>query len=148
METASALSRILTRRRVQQLSGGASFERGETYTAKGRVRSLVVHGDALTATVRGSEDYAVRLAVSGETLTHACSCPVGADGEFCKHCVAAALAWLNANQVETPGQSGAAGAMVKLDDVRPFLLKQDKATLATLLLEADRKSTRLNSSHT
>jgi len=75
---------------VQQLAGGASFERGEIYAAEGRVRSLVMHGDALTATVRGSEDYAVRLAVKDDALAHACSCPVGADGGFCKHCVATA----------------------------------------------------------
>lgn len=57
---------------MQQLAGGASFERGETYAAEGCVRSLVVHGDVLMATVRGSEDYAVRLAAADGALTHAC----------------------------------------------------------------------------
>ncbi len=127
---------------MQQLAGGASFERGEIYAAEGRVRSLVMHGDALTAAVRGSKDYAVRLAVKDDALAHACSCPVGADGGFCKHCVATALAWLGANQGAASGESGAA-AVVKLDDVRPFLLKQDKATLASWLLEAAERDERL-----
>ena len=35
------------------------------------------------------------LAADDGVLDYSCDCPVGSDGAFCKHCVAAALAWLN-----------------------------------------------------
>jgi len=141
MATVSTLAQALTRRRIQQLASGASFQRGEVYFDEGRVRSLVVRGDALTATVSGTEDYSVRLAVEDGALQHRCSCPVGTDGEFCKHGVAVALAWLAAAQGETAGE--AASPVVKLDDVRPLLLTQDKETLATWLLDAAERDERL-----
>ena len=141
MPTVSTLTQALTRRRIQQLAFDASFKRGEVYFDEGRVRSLVVRGVALTATVSGTEDYSVRLAVEDGALQHRCSCPVGADGEFCKHGVAVALAWLAAARGETPGE--AASPVVKLDDVRPFLLTQDKETLATWLLDAAERDERL-----
>jgi uncharacterized Zn finger protein len=143
MTTQAALSRVLTRRHVQRLASGTSFQRGEDYATGGRVRSLVVRQDALTATVAGSAEYAVRLEVRDGALQHQCSCPVGTDGEFCKHCVAVAVAWLNANEGKAPGKPENTAAVVRLDDVRPFLLKRDKATLADWLLEAAENDERL-----
>jgi uncharacterized Zn finger protein len=35
------------------------------------------------------------LAVDNGVPDYACDCPVGSDGAFCKHCVAAALARLH-----------------------------------------------------
>lgn len=141
MATVSSLAQALTRRRVKDLASGASFQRGEAYFAEGRVRALVVHSDVLTATVSGTEDYAVRLAVENGALQHRCSCPVGVGGEFCKHGVAVALAWLAAARGEIADE--AASPLVKLDDVRPFLLKQDKETLASWLLDAAERDERL-----
>lgn len=57
----SELRTFLTLRRLQQLAGSQSFERGETYHAEGRVGPLVVRGQVLTATVHGNEPYKVRL---------------------------------------------------------------------------------------
>lgn len=143
METPSSLSQILTRRRAQQLASSASFDRGEAYFAAGRVRSLVVRGATLTATVSGTEDYAVSLAVEDGTLQHQCSCPVGANGEFCKHCVATALAWLDTTTGRESGKSGNTIEVVRLDDVRSFLLNQDNATLAAWLLDAAERDEQL-----
>ena len=52
--------------------------------------------DVLTAVVEGTTAYSVRVRVSDDPngLDGACTCPVGDGGGFCKHCVAAALAWL------------------------------------------------------
>ena len=136
-----SLSELLTVRQIQQLASETSFARGQTYCARGHVNSLVVHGESLTATVTGTEEYAVRLTAKNGALSHRCSCPVGADGEFCKHCVATALAWLEA--VQSGAAKDAVTPLVKLDDLRPFLLKQDRETLATWLLEAAERDDRL-----
>jgi tetratricopeptide (TPR) repeat protein len=148
---ASALSRLLTLKQIRHLAGERSFQRGQDYCAGGQVRSLVAHGDTLTATVIGTENYAVRLAAENGALQYRCSCPVGADGLFCKHCVATALAWLDAGRtgVSNPksgisNSSGRAGGLlVSLDDLRPWLLGQPPATLAGHLLETAERDDRL-----
>ncbi len=144
MSAASALHRLLTRRRLRQLASGRSFERGETYFRERRVLSLVQRAGALTATVRGAEDYSVRLGAADGALRFHCSCPVGGDGEFCKHQVAVALAWLADRQAAEDAEGETAGtAVVKLDDVQPWLLQQEKSTLAAWLLEAAERDPRL-----
>jgi uncharacterized Zn finger protein len=140
---ASCLNRLLTLNQIRRLAGDTSFRRGQAYCERGQVRSLVAHGDTLTATVTGTESYAVRLAAKDGNLTHRCSCPVGTDGAFCKHCVATALAWLEAGPERGRGQSIADTLLVTLDDLRPWLLSQPAASLATWLLETAERDDRL-----
>lgn len=140
MAAAASLSRLLTERHIRQLASGRSFDRGEAYFDEGRVGSLVQNGDSLRASVRGSENYAVRLWAADDALQHACSCPVGADGEFCKHGVAVALAWLAGRN---PQNSGGSSDVVQLDDLKPWLLQQDAATLTGWLLDAAERDQRV-----
>src|SRR5690349_21052276 len=88
------LKNVLTRNALRRLAGARSFERGEDYFDGGRVTSLVEHRGKLTAIVQGSEDYRVELSVRIGELDYDCTCPVGEDGAFCKHCVATGLAWI------------------------------------------------------
>lgn len=140
---ASAFARHLTLKQIRQLAGGTSFSRGQAYCAEGRVRSLVVHGDTLTATVIGTEKYTVRLAAENNALSHRCSCPVGADGVFCKHCAAVALVWLEAGQRQANEKSSGTTPLVTLDDLRPWLVDLPTGTLAGWLLEAAERDDRL-----
>lgn len=80
---------------MRKLADERSFERGERYFAAGQVRRVTVDGATVTATVDGTRTYRVRLDVTPKGLRGRCSCPYGADGVFCKHCVAASLAWLD-----------------------------------------------------
>lgn len=145
----SALGQFLTLKQIQHLSGERAFQRGRDYCDGSHIRSLVVHGDTLTATVCGTDDYTVRLAAKDGALQHRCSCPVGAEGGFCKHAVAVALAWLGTNAATgksalKTSRSGNNGIpIVSLDDVRPWLLDQPPATLAGYLLEAAERDDRL-----
>ncbi len=50
---------------------------------------------SVRAGVQGMDHYRVRLEVTGDRLAGFCTCPVGRDGLFCKHCVAVGLAWLS-----------------------------------------------------
>jgi hypothetical protein len=79
---------------VRKLADARSFERGERYFAAGHVRRVTVDGSTVTASVDGTRTYRVRLDVTQKGLRGSCSCPYGAEGVFCKHCVAASLAWL------------------------------------------------------
>lgn len=139
---ASALSRVLTGDVVKQLAGPASRQRGQSYVAGGNVRSLVLRGDTLIATVTGTREYVVKLAAADDRLTYRCSCPVGAEGGFCKHAVAVALSWLNASR-SGKTKAGDTALLVTLDDLRPRLLQQPAEKLADLLLDVATRDDRL-----
>ncbi len=71
-----------------------SMRRGQEYYFGGRVDSLALRDDILTATVRGSdiEPYTVRAIVrDGAFVNVSCTCPYDW-GDWCKHIVAVALA--------------------------------------------------------
>src|SRR5688500_5539759 len=90
----SPFANILHREAIRRLVDDRTFERGVDYHAQGRVSALARHEAALSARVRGTSEYRVRLWVKEEGLAYSCSCPMGADGAFCKHGVAVGLAWL------------------------------------------------------
>ena len=76
------------------MAGARSFERGEDYFLNGQVKALTEDEGTITAKVQGTRPYRVELWIEEDDLEYSCTCPVGADGEFCKHCVAVGLAWL------------------------------------------------------
>jgi uncharacterized Zn finger protein len=119
------LSQILDAATVVRLASSTSYERGVEYLNEGRVGALRVSSDRVAADVQGTEWYAVELSVADGRLGHACSCPVGRDGAFCKHCVAVALAWLGDQ----------ASAVPTLDQVERYLEKLPREELVSLLIE-------------
>ena len=86
--------RLITEARLAKLAGEKSFARGAGYFDAGAVADLVQTRDAINATVLGSRDYRVVLRPARGALEWTCTCPLGEDGRFCKHAVAAGLAWL------------------------------------------------------
>ena len=137
MTEAGQLKNVLTREALRQLAGARSFERGEDYFADGQVISLVEHAGKLTATVQGTEDYRVKISIRDGALDYDCTCPMGADGVFCKHCVAAGLAWLTNVPGKSPTQKTKAAdtPVVTLEDARAWLAEQDKPKLVEMLLD-------------
>ena len=89
------MSRVLNDAVIRRLAGDRSYRRGYDYHRHGHVQSLDDQGSLVRALVRGNQDYTVTLSSDEGVLDYACDCPQGTDGAFCKHCVAAALAWLN-----------------------------------------------------
>jgi len=119
----------LTRDAMLELAGETYFERGEGYHRGGHVYDLVEHGGVVVAKVTGTEDYRVRLWAE-DGLAYSCDCPLGLDGEFCKHCVAAGLAWLEGDfSKDTPSGSAT------MNDVQTYLEDQDKDLLVRILME-------------
>jgi len=90
-----SLSDLITLPAIRVLADPKSFERGRAYYHDGAVSRLTERDGELSATVRGTYRYHVAFSVGNDgTLDHACNCPVGDEGAFCKHAVAVALSWL------------------------------------------------------
>ncbi len=83
--------------RLRSLVDGKTYARGEAYFREGRVGALHKSGATVTARVAGSSAYDVKLWVKSGRIAYACSCPVGGEGDFCKHCVAVSLAVLSSS---------------------------------------------------
>lgn len=121
----SPLSILLSRDALFCAAGARSFERGEEYFSRGQVRSLVEYKGTLTARVQGTEPYQVKLWAESGILRYFCTCPVGQDGIFCKHCVAVGLAWC-----AQPYQLA-----VDMNHARAYLAGQEKDTLVDMLMD-------------
>jgi uncharacterized Zn finger protein len=133
-----ALSKVLTTNHVRRWAGSRSYGRGEGYFRGGHVSDLKAVKGRITATVYGSYPYRVMLWDEGDSVGYDCDCPVGQNGDFCKHCVATALAWL---EQRTPaGKTGKskkkADKGLTMKDVRAWLLLQEKEFLVNMLVEA------------
>lgn len=143
MKSSSHFLAFLDRRKLRRMAGAASFERGEEYFANHYVERLSEADGVITAKVQGMQPYRVKLWLDDKDLDYSCTCPVGADGEFCKHCVAVGLAWLEGNQRKvSPGKTDQT-ATVTTDDVRAYLKGQDKNMLVDLLVEHAAEDERL-----
>ena len=142
--TVATLAELLDHRALRRLAGAQSFERGEDYAATGRVRSIVEEMGKLTAKVQGARSYRVSLWTEGGQVEYSCTCPVGQDGAFCKHCVAAALT--RVQQGESPKRatpSRGSTPTVTMDDVRDYLACQEKKALVDLIAQYAVKFDRL-----
>jgi uncharacterized Zn finger protein len=124
----SALEKLLTQPALAKLAGESYYARGAAYFRDGAVLDLVQTRDALNARVSGSEEYRVSLRAVGRKLDWSCSCPLGDEGEFCKHAVATGLAWLARRK-----EGGADGD--ELAPLRMHLGSLEKEALVELLLE-------------
>ena len=127
------LSSVLSEVVIERLASPRSFGRGEGYFEEGRVGPLRADAGRVSATVQGAEDYVVQLRAEEGDLRFSCSCPVGAEGEFCKHCVAVTLSWLKDQGLSGP----------TLDDARVYLQTLPPDSLVELLIEHAHEDERL-----
>ncbi len=111
---------------VLALAGDKSFDRGVSYIRA--VTDLETDGDVIYATVQGSDRYEVQLHVGPSGLRGSCDCPWGEEGNFCKHCVAAALVYLS--------DRDNGRILPRRFDLRSQLELLDHVDLVDLLMEA------------
>lgn len=126
----STLQTVFGSSALRLLAKGRSFERGVAYAADGRVKRLKVGDEEAAATVRGTRAYQVRLWLAGGAPAFSCTCPVAADGLFCKHCVAVGLVLSQGGTRAT--QQGSPPPAI---DLRAHLEGLDKGRLVDLVLE-------------
>lgn len=129
----TAFDTQLTENALHDLAGGTIYARGLDYFQGGTVTDLRLINGKLRAVVSGGDDYDVRLWADADGLDYECSCPMGEEGECCKHVVAAGLGWL----AQPAGKKAIAGAEIRddTDHLRGYLLAQSKETLAGWLLQ-------------
>src|ERR1700689_168295 len=120
------LAKLLNEDVLRNIAGRQSFTRGADYYADGNVLSIEEQNDGLAAKVQGTHLYHVEVWVDADGLAFECDCPMGEDLNFCKHCVAASLAWLdrprrNGNGSKRPTKKNAAA-----NKLRAQLLELDR----------------------
>lgn len=112
------------------LAGRRVFDRGADYYDEGRVELSRADEQVCEGRVQGSARYRVTLRRSKRGYDWDCDCPYAEDGSFCKHLVAAALAWRETRN-ETPATTGKGGT-----DLQEQLQRLPAAQLADWLHEA------------
>lgn len=122
----------ITETLLKQHAGQQSFARGKAYFDQQRVSGLTEYQKIISATVRGNEPYHVKLWFKGKQLKYSCSCPVGSDGDFCKHGVAVGLAYRH--QLDTKALASSSAA-VEISDLPVFLATQEPSFLIQLIME-------------
>ena len=128
------LTKLLTEAFLKVLAGERAFDRGEEYFAGGLVDKLREANGVVAARVQGTGDYRVKLWAEQEKLAFECTCPVGQRDEFCKHCVAVGLEWIDRRK-KNGGVARPVEGKVTDGDIRSYLMGQDKTALVELVLE-------------
>lgn len=125
------LSSYLSDFTLRRLAGSQGYRRGAEYFQDARVKSLTEKNGGITASVQGTEKYRVQLKVDKQKaeLQFSCACPVGVEGRFCKHLVAAGLQWLARRQ------GGGGRKKTATPSVPEWLARQKKSALVDLILE-------------
>ena len=100
--------------------GETVFARGQAYFAQGKALLVRDGGGNTTWEVRGSQLYRVELYFEDLGLHVDCDCPYAADQGFCKHMVAAGLAWRahldgtpDSEENQAPARTGRTQAAIK-----------------------------------
>ncbi|WP_163560817.1 hypothetical protein [Halomonas sp. NO4] len=119
---------LLSDRQLVMLAGEAAFGRGVDYFRQGMVLGWNKKGSTITAEVEGSERYLVVLKLSKRGLDGGCDCPASEGIDFCKHCVAVALAY-RADQAEQASLTEGDAT----DRIHAYLQQMDKASLIEAL---------------
>jgi uncharacterized Zn finger protein len=132
-QNGTALGLLLSEKALRFMAGAACFDRGRGYAAENRVKRLKATGTKISCRVIGPTHYDVRIWAGEGDLGYSCTCPMGQEETFCKHCVAACLVWLG-GQLVNPGATGPS-APQRTFDLRAFLLGCDKDLLVDLLTE-------------
>jgi uncharacterized Zn finger protein len=131
---ARTLASLLTAGEVAQLAGPHSYARGVGYHDEGRVEVDSQTDGRVEALVRGTMPYRVALWVHGRTVDWSCTCPMGEDGEFCKHCVAVALS-LHQDDGKKPRGRRKTATRRREVDLRQYVRSLDAAELTDLVME-------------
>ncbi|WP_163560438.1 hypothetical protein [Halomonas sp. NO4] len=119
---------LLSDRQLVMLAGEAAFGRGMDYFRQGMVLGWNKKGSTITAEVEGNERYRVVLNLSKRDLDGGCDCPASEGIDFCKHCVAVAMAYRSDQAEQVRLTEGDA-----TDRIHAYLQQMDKASLIEAL---------------
>ncbi len=135
---------LFTKAQLRDLADEGSWGRGVQYFKDKRVTTLLEDRGVVVAKVMGTQSYRVKLHVDEKDLVGERTCPLGDGGVFCKHCVAAGLAYLDDNKesrmedgyiVPSRPSRKARRRTVDLEDVRAYLAKKESSDLVEIVME-------------
>ncbi len=132
MPANAKLQSSLTRLKLRRLAGAKAFELGSEYFSADRVLDVSEDRGKVTGVVRGTMDYDVALFAEGDALAFDCTCPMGAEGGFCKHCVALGLAWLSGDGDAKPSRKQV--PVMTPAELRAWLANKEKSALIEIIL--------------
>lgn len=135
MSKMSDLSGAMNDAVIRRLAGEQSYRRGMEYFSHGHVELLEDVDGSVRALVQGSQDYTVELSSDEGVLDYSCDCPHASDAAFCKHCVAAALAWLNREAKPARAKGRGKAKKVTLADAEQILISEDHDALVRRVLD-------------
>ncbi len=120
---------------IRRLAGAQNYRRGLEYFHEARVKSVTEKNGGITASVQGSERYRIQIKIDKNSLEleYSCSCPVGMEGHFCRHLVAAGLQWLSDHT--GAGAKKAGKKKAEPLTVPEWLARQKKTVLIDLIME-------------
>lgn len=125
------LAEVLNDAFLRRHAGTRTYQRGREYFEIGRVKTITRGNESFTAVVVGQHNYEVFIASGRTGLEYECDCPMGHDGDFCKHCVAASLAWMKTPAPKTKPKS----AEITLADAARYLTAEPQASVVRMLVE-------------
>ena len=126
--------RTTLKKHLSALRRSQTFERGTTYAQDGRVLPID-ESDGVSAIVQGTRQYTARIWEERGRLSFECSCPVGRDGDFCKHCVALGLVWMSVGKTKGTRRSKR-DIRREAQGLRKIVESIDKQSLNDIVLEA------------
>jgi len=112
-----------------KLAGEPVYQRGKLVYANDQIESWKLKGNTINAVVEGNHPYQVQLTLSSRMLDGACSCPASDNFDFCKHCVAVALAYSQHQEKIKNITSGS-----ELERIEAYLKTQSSTELVGHLL--------------
>jgi uncharacterized Zn finger protein len=134
---AEALAHLLDATDLLDLAGDRSYARGVAYADDGRVAVREISAQKVNASVRGSEAYRVELAATQGRLVWSCNCPVGLNGDCCKHVVATAVT------VSRDGNAATTAAPASTE-LECYLDSLGRDELAAIVLDQAARDSRLH----
>jgi uncharacterized Zn finger protein len=140
MDNKTTMPEWLSPSGLNSLGDSKAYQLGREYFDQGAVRNLNVTTDTIHAQVVGTATYRVVLRCGSVEPSFGCTCPRAGDGYFCKHCVAAGLAWL-ASKGELPTKTAPVEKKKRRDpwgEIQNYLRRQDPEALIALVLDAAR----------
>lgn len=117
---------------IKTVASPQSISRGRAYAADGKVTITSLTDGELRAEVEGTARYGVHLWMEGVSHRWRCTGPVGLNGEFCKHCVAALT-----TAAAPPGNSVTEThtGRAEPDELTEFIASLSADRLAALVME-------------
>jgi hypothetical protein len=94
---------LITHQSLQEFAGSSIYPRGVAYWEDDLVQNFGATATRMTAQVYGTSLYNVELWIA-DGLGSDCDCMSFVEGDFCKHCVAVGLTWME-QQKSPPSQT-------------------------------------------